>query len=360
MSSSSQTVTYTTVAALALDKLSPIVADNVSTGTKTFYFLKKSGNWEGIPYGGRQLRKAVMSTLLPLKPLGAYGTVNVNPVDGDTAAYYPWVQTAAPISFADLEEFQTGGTEAIESIVDAKRRQAEASIIDLFNQSVLRGQGQVDGVSITSELTSSVDGSVFINPLPRLIIKDPSASGTVGGIDQAANPWWRNQTFDSAATTLVQFLNELRTLHIRCQRGGGGAESAPDFHIADERTFAVYEKALALTHRNPDYGKGDIPFDTVMFKGKPAFPDEHVPDVQNNNTNIDANNKGTWYMGNSAWMGFTFDSRKSFKVGESVRPNNQLLETALMPIRGAFWTNNRRKLGVAFDIALATLEAATT
>jgi len=357
MPSSSQTVVYNTIAALALDKLSPIIADNVSTGTKLFYFMKKSGNWEGIAFGGRQLRKAVMSTLKPLKPLGAYGTVNINPIDGDTACFYAWVQTAADITFADMEEFQTGGTESIESIVDAKRRQAEASLIDIFNQSMLRGQGAVDGVSLETPLTSSVDGSVFISPLPLLIKKDPTTSTTVGGIDQAANPWWRNQIFDSAASTLIAFLNELRVLHIRCQRGGGGADSAPDFHVCDERTFALYEKALALTHRNPDYNKGDIPFDTVMFKGKPSFPDEQVPDVSTGTTAI---TKGTWYMGNSAWMGFTYDSRKSFKTGESVRPGNQLLETALMPVRGAFWTNNRRKLGVCFDIDLTTLEAATT
>mgnify|MGYP001618219786 FL=1 len=86
------------------------------------------------------------------------------------------------------------------------------------------------------------------------------------------------------------------------------------------------------------------------------FPDEQVPDVSSGSTTI---TKGTWYMFNSAWMGFTFDNRKSFKVGDSIRPNNQLLETALMPVRGALWTNNRRKLGVAFDIDLTTLEAAT-
>jgi hypothetical protein len=356
MPPSSQTVTYNTIAALALDKLSPIVADNVSTGTKLFYFMKKMGNWEGIAFGGRQLRKAVMSTLEPLKPLGAFGTVNVNPTDGDTAAYFAWVQTAAPITFADMEEFQTGGTEAIESIVDSKRRQAEASIIDLFNKALLQGQGAVDGVSLDTALTSSVDGSVFISPLPLFIKKDPTTSTTVAGIDQSANPWWRNQTLDANASTLVAFLNQLRTLHIRCQRGGGGANSAPDFHVSDERSFVVFEKALALTHRNPDYNKGDIPFDTVQFKGKPAFADEQVPDVQ---TGTVAITKGTWYMCNSAWMGFTFDNRKSFKVGDSIRPNNQLLETALMPIRGAFWINNRRKLGVAYDIDVATLESAT-
>ena len=356
MPSTSQTVTYNTVAALALDKLSPIVADNVSTGTKLFYFMKKSGNWEGVPYGGRQLRKAVMSTLMPLKPLGAYGTINVNPIDGDTAAFYPWVQTAAPITFADMEEFQTGGSESIESIVDSKRRQAEASLIDIFNQSILRGQGSVDGVSLETALTSSADGSVFVNPLPLLIKKDPTTSTLIGGIDQSTNPWWRNQIFSSAASTLAVFLNELRVLHIRCQRGGGGANSSPDFHVTDESTFALYEKALALQFRNTDYSKGDLPFDTVLFKGKPAFPDEQVPDVQSGTVAV---TKGTWYMGNSHWMGFTYDSRKSFKVGDSIRPNNQLLETALMPVRGALWTNNRRKLGVAFNVDITTLNAAT-
>lgn len=355
MPATSQSVVYSTIAALALDKLSPMVADNVSTGTKLFYFLKKSGNWEGVAYGGRQLRKAVMAALAPLKPLGSFGTVNVNPVDGDTAAYFPWVQTAAPITFSDMEEFQTGGTEAIESIVDSKRRQAEASIIDIFNQAILRGQGAVDGISIESPLTSSVDSSVFVSPLPLFIKKDPTSSTTVAGIDQSANPWWRNQTIDANGTTLINFLNQLRVLHIRCQRGGGGANSAPDFHCTDERSFGVFEKALALTHRNPDYNKGDIPFDNVAFKGKPAFPDEQVADSQSGTTAITF---GTWFMGNSAWMGFTYDNRKSFKVGDSIRPNNQLLETALMPIRGTFWTNNRRKLGIAYDIQLTTLEAA--
>lgn len=356
MPSSSQTVTFNTIAALALDKLSPLVADNVSTGTKLFYFFKKSGNWEGVTSGGRQLRKAVMNALVPLKPLGAYGVVNVNPVDGDTAAFYPWVQTAAPITFADMEEFQTGGAESIQTIVEAKRQQAEASLIDLFNKSLLQGQGAVDGVSLDTPLTSSADGSQFINSIPLLIKKDPTTSTTVAGIDQSANPWWRNQASDVNGTTLVAFLQQLRFLHLKCQRGGGGAFTAPDFHCADERSFAVYEKALALTHRNPDYKMGDIPFDTVAFKGKPAFPDEQVADVQSGTTAI---TKGTWYMFNSKWMGFTFDSKTSFKVGESIRPNNQLLETALMPVRGALWTNNRRKHGVGYDIDVSTLESAT-
>ncbi len=65
-------------------------------------------------------------------------------------------------------------------------------------------------------------------------------------------------------------------------------------------------------------------------------------------------------MLNSAYMGFTYDSGKSFKTGDSIRPINQLATSSLMPVRGAHWTNNRRKLGVAAGWTNATLLAATS
>lgn len=357
MAATTQTVTYNAVAALALDKLSDKIADGISTGNKVLYFLKKRGNWKGIDFGGNQYRVTIMYQLQTIQPLGAYGTVNVNAVDGDTSAFYPWVQTAVPVSFSDLEEFRTGGAESIESIVDAKYRQSKASLDDFFSKAILRGQGQIDTTSITTAITSSVDGSTFVDPLPLLIKADPTTTTTVGGIAQASNTWWQNQIFDSAASTLTVFLAELRRLHVLCQRGGGGEDAAPDAHLVDERTYNVYERALATFHQNQSYAKADIPFDNVLFKGKPVVFDELVPDLKQGSTTV---TDGSWFMLNSAFLGFTYDKRKSFKVGESVRPNNQLVSTALMPVRGAFWTSNRRKLGVAFDIDLTTLEAATT
>lgn len=357
MPASSQTVTYSTIAALALDQLSDQISDAISTSNAAFFFYKKKGNWEGTKSGGRQLRKSVLYQLQTVRPLGSYGSVNVNPTDGHTSVYYDWVQTAVPVSFTDMEEFQTSGSESIQSIVKAKYQQAKASLDDFMSRSLLRGQGDIDTSSFTTALTSPIDGSVFVDPLFKLVAFDPTASLTVGGVDQSTNLWWRNQSVDSAASTLSAFLAELRTLHVRCQRGGGGKYKAPDFHLVDERGYNVYEKALALTHRNPDYNKADIPFENVLFKGAPVIPDELMPDVKNGSTTV---TDGTWLMLNSEYMGFTYDSGKSFKLGENVRPNNQLLTSALMPVRGSHWTNNRRKLGVIADIDLTTLEAATS
>lgn len=357
MASTSQTVTYATVAALALDKLSPKIVDNVSTGNAAFYFYKKKGNWEGVSSGGRQLRKSVLWQLQTVRPLGSYGTVNVNPTDSHTSVFYDWVQAAVPVSFSDLEEFETSGSESIETIVKAKFQQATASLDDFFSRALLRGQGEIDTSSFTTALTSATDASVFIDPIPKLVDYAPTGARTIGGVAQATNSWWQNQMINSAATTLTNFLAELRRLHVLCQRGGGGKFKAPDFHLTDERTYSAYERALSMLHRNPDYNKADIPFENVLFKGAPVIPDELMVDVDNGSTTL---TDGTWYMLNSEFMGFTYDKGKSFKLGPNVRPMNQLVTSALLPVRGAHWTNNRRKLGVMGDIAFSTLETAAT
>ena len=225
MGATTQTTTFNTVASLALDKLSDKIADAISTGNKLLYFYKKKGNWKGIDFGGSQLRTPVMYQLQTVQPIGAYGTVNINAVESDTSSYWAWVQTAVPVSFSDLEEFRTGGSESIESIVDAKYRQAKAAADDFFSKSMLRGQGQIDTTSLTTPITSSVDGSVFVDPLPLLVKFDPTTSTTVGGIAQATNSWWQNQKFTSVATTLTAFMGELRRLHVLCQRGGGGTSN---------------------------------------------------------------------------------------------------------------------------------------
>lgn len=357
MGATSQTVTYATIAAIALDKLSDKIADAISTSNAAFYFYKKKGNWEGVSSGGRQLRKSVMYQLQTVRPLGSYGSVNVNPIDSHTSVYFDWVQTAVPVSFSDMEEFQTSGSESITTIVKAKYDQAKASLDDFFSRALLRGQADIDTSSLTTAITSPLDASVFIDPLFKTAAYSPSSSLTVGGVDQSTNSWWQNQYKASSASTLTAWLGELRTLHVLCQRGGGGANKAPDYHLVDETTYNLYERALSLLHRNPDYQKADIPFDNILFKGKPVIFDQFMPDVYTGSTTL---TKGTWYMGNSEYEGFVYDSGKSFKMGPNIRPNNQLVTSALMPVRGTRWVNNRRKLGVMGHIDLTTLGTATS
>lgn len=356
MPATSVTRSFTTQVALTLDKVRKKVVDQVSNSNPWMFYYRKANNYKTVGSGGDRYRVTLRHTLQPAQPMGNFSTANVNPVDAVTAGFFDWRQAASVASVGDLDEFKTRGSEASESMVDETIEGAVAALEDLFSKALIQGHGAVDGTSLATAYTAA-DGTVFIDPIPLLIKYDPTTSANVGAIDQSANGWWRNQTSNSGASTLNNFLFELDFLRIKCGRGGGGANRYPDFSVCDEQTFAIYQRALRLIARLPDYRKGDIPFNNVEFYGNPVMADENIPDVDNGSTTI---TDGTWYMGNSFYMGLTADSQGNFSAQDAVRPNNQLVETTLIVWRGTHWTDHRRKLGVLGDIDIATLQAATT
>jgi hypothetical protein len=356
MPATSVTRSFTTQVALTLDKVNGKVVDQISNSNPFMFFYRKKGNYKTVGSGGDRLRVKLRHTLQPAQPMGNFSLADVNPVDGVTAGFFDWRQAASAATIGDLDEFKTRGTEASESMVDEVIEGAVAALEDLFSKAILQGHGAVDGTSLATAYTAA-DGTVFIDPIPLLIKYDPTTSTTIGSIDQSANAWWKNQTTNSAATTLAAFLFELDFLRIKCGRGGGGSNRYPDFHVTDEQSFAIYQKALRIIARLPDYRKGDIPFNNVEFYGNPVMADENVPDVENGSTTI---TDGTWYMGNSEFMGIMADKKGNFTAQDSVRPNNQLADTTLVVWRGAQYIDHRRKLGVMGDIGLTALIAATT
>ena len=358
MPATSETLTYKSTVALALDKLSPIFEDQISKNLKAFYFYKKSGNWVGVSSGGERYRVTLMYGLGNFDPLGSYGYVNVNPPDGITSAFFDWTQFAVPVSISEMEEFKTRGTESVKDILKARTQQALATAEDGFGKGLLQGQGSVDASSITTARVSSTDAGVsFIIPLPLMIKYDPTTSTTIGGINESTNSWWQNQYSVSTATTLGDYLFELDYLWTKCGRGVGGSKAYPDFLLSDEQSFLAYQRALRLIARLPDFRKGDIPFENVEYRGQPWMPDELMPDVYTGSTTI---TRGTVMMCNSNYMGIAYDKQSNFSTGPQVQPENQLAKTALLKWRGTHWVSNRRKLGVLGAVTVATLKSATT
>ena len=358
MGVTSQTVQYTNAVALSLDKLHPKIADAVSKGNKLLFFMRQKGHFEGVDAGGPQLRIPIRNAIKKAKPLGAYGTVNLNPTNTVTSAYFAWGQGAADITFSDMEDFQQAGPKSLEKAVKTKRDDAEISLNDLISRALILGQADNDASSFTEPLEGD-DGSSLCDPIGKLVAYDPTASLTVGGIDQSTNSWWQNRYHESASTTRKGWIEELDEVHSECGYGMGGS---PDFHILEPKTFVLYRQALADYYHNPDYRRGDIPFDNLAFHGAPAMADELMYDVYSGSTTI---TYGSWYMLNSEFLGFTYDKggpdrTGSFRVDAVIKPANQLLRSSLMPIRGAFWVSNRKKQGVMGKIAITTLRVATT
>ena len=348
MAGTALTRTYDSLLTATLDLIRPVIEDQISSGTKLLYFYKKKGNFKGVSAGGAKYVTPLMYELVAADSYSGYSTLDVTPFEGATDAFWDWRQSASHVTISGLEEFQNrdaDGTRVID-LLKLRTKQALLGLEDYFSKALMQGQAKNDTSSIHTACTSVLNGSLFLSPLPLLVKFDPTTSTTIGEINQSTNTWWRNQTKTSGSSTYVAFLKDLRGLYTSCSKGPGGS---PDVHICDLSTFDLYESALAAAHRNPDYQKADVPFESVLFKGKPVVAEEHTVDVAQGSTTI---TEGTWYMLNTEFMGVSFDKEHNFAPGPFIKPENQDAKTAQVLWYGTHWTNNRRKQGVMGDIDL--------
>jgi hypothetical protein len=292
--------------------------DAIST-TNAFLFLlmkKVKGGYKVLSDIGDRMAMPLMYELGLADSYSGYDILDVTPADGITSAFFNWSQASVPISISGLEEKKNRGEERLINLLESKTQQAELGLQEFFNKRMLQGAG---GSTITTAYTSSLNGSTFVDPLPLQVAYDPTASVTIGNINQLTNPWWRNITKDMTATTFVGFLKQLRTLRNNCSKGPGGP---PDLHVTTQGTAELYEAALAAAHRNPSYQVADIPFDNVGFYGKPVTWDEFMPDYKNGTV---TQTKGSWVMLNTKFWGIRVDKDTNFAPTPFVKPENRLV-----------------------------------
>ena len=345
MAPSSVTSQYDALLSTTLNNYRRTLEDNISKNNSVIWHLrnKVDGGYELVSEIGDRMQVPLMYELGQADSYSGYDVLDVTPMEGITSAFWDWRQASVPIAISALEEKKNRGEARILSLLESKTKQAEMGIQEFFNQRLLIGAG---ASSITTAYTSTVNGSSFIDPLPKLVAYDPTASVSVGNINQLTYTWWRNRTANSTGSTYAAFLRELRVLRMQCKRGPGGA---PDLHIVDENVYTLYETALAASHRNPSYQKADIPFENIAFYGKPVVSDEYVPDAQGGSA-TQSTTSGTWYMLNMQFMKVKVDKETNFSTSDFRKPENQDAKVAHILWLGGIGTSNRRKHGVAGGI----------
>jgi hypothetical protein len=301
--------------------------------------MKKSkGGYKTITDLGDRMAMPLMYELGNADSYSGYDVLGVQPADGITMAFFNWAQAAVPISISGLEEKKNRGEAKIIDLLESKTKQAELGLQEFFNKRLLQGAG---GSTITTAYTSAINGSTFVDPLPLTVAYDPTASVSIGSINQATNGWWQNKTASGQNdTTFALVLKKLRHLRNDCSKGPGGP---PDLHLATQGTAELYEAALAAAHRNPSYQVADIPFDNVGFYGQPVTWDEFMPDFYDGTV---TQTKGSWVMLNTKFWGLRVDKETNFAPTPFIKPENQDARTSHILWLGAVGVSNRRKQGV--------------
>lgn len=344
--------TYTARLVALLDKVRPVIQDVISTSNAFYFKYKKNGNWKTERTLGDKYRVPLMYEFAPVDTFGpnGVGQVDVTPTDGQTPAFFDWARLASSITIGDFERAQNQG--AIVDLLKTKTKQAMAGLEDRFGRWLLQGEGADDTTSVTTARTSP-NGSVFVDPIPKLISYTPTVSATIGEINQSTSTWWQNQKIASAATTFAGLLKEVdHLINLASKAAGPG----PDLFVADILGYEVINAALRSLQRFVDYEEVGFPFKAIRLNGAPLVFDQFIPDVATPSTTVASGAKSTLYAANSRHMGVSVFAGADFTPGEFVRAPNGAGETSLVQWYGTHWIDRRDKLGVlgAIDNSIAS------
>lgn len=316
--------------------------DAISESNALYYEIRKGGMWQTAD-GGAYFALDLMYALAPFDSYDGYDELPDTPTDGITQAIYEWRQGAVPISYSEKERKQN--KHRIIDLVKAKIKQAELGMIDSFNKFMLQGN-VINGGTILTPYTSTVNGSLFVDPLFKIIDFDPTISRSVGNINQNTNTWWRNRTATSAATTYAAFLMEWDHLYNTCSRGPGGA---PNLIVTDQKTYELLNAAYYQQYRTQLRTDGNYPFENVMFRKAHIVFDQYMPDVFSGTTNTDT--YGTAAFINTQFVYMKVETETQFSMTPFQKPPRGDSRLAHILFMGQLCTSNRRKLGVMGKIA---------
>jgi hypothetical protein len=293
--------------------------DNVFTSQALLNIFKQNGGFVKED-GGNQFEEPLMySENTTMKFVAEMDTLDTTRIPVFDAARFAQRIVAGTIVFSQLEKERASGDHQKIQLVAKKVENGKNSMWAVINRALY-----ADGT-----LANTFGG------LAALVSSTPT-TGTVGGINRANFPFWRNRQVSGAGTAFSILRASMRTVYNSCSKGA--AVEHPEWFLFDQASFEGYEGTLTVNERFTDKSKGDGGFanDALLFKGAKVLFDEDMP----------------------AATGFALQPRNLkfrylqwCKAFPAVDPANQLIEVTKLMTIGNMTINNPRRLGVITAIA---------
>lgn len=231
------------------------LADNATATTAFLDRLRRKGKVKPAEAG----RTIVQELEVSLNPNGGWyaglDPLNTNLHEPFSAAEYDWKQAYVPAVWSGLDKLKNQGELATINLVTARVKNSEKSLVDLVAQAAYS-----DGTSF---------GGKQMHGLGLFVVTSP-ATGSVGGIDRAANTFWRNQTatvtgaiVNIATTNPSSYLTAINSLSIACTRG----TDRPDLYVADALHYQLYLSSLQPLQRITNTDMAGYGFTALKYFG---------------------------------------------------------------------------------------------
>jgi hypothetical protein len=233
-----------------------------------------------------------------------------------------WKEYAGTYVLSDLEADRNAGEGQVFDLRAAKLENLKNSIKATFNADLF-GAG-------------TANSSKVFTGLQALVSATPT-SGTVQGVDRAAQSFARNQQTSGAQTTSA--FDNLRAAmrSIYNLSSNGISSDHPTFAVTTRTVFEGFEGLLLANERFTEKGTGEGAFETLKFKGAQISYDNDCL-------------SGALYFLNPKFLKLVYKTGAWMKAQSPIRPANQTADVIVIRTMANLFTTNPRRLGVVSSI----------
>ncbi len=320
----SPSATFTELVSTTFRNHSKDVKDNITRNNALYAYMMRKGNTRKEDGGLTITTPLDYNSNGTYQRYSGYDVLNIQQSDVITAAEFQWRQIALNVVASGLELRINSGSNKILSLAKARIKNAMRTFknnfsYDLYSDGTLPNQ---------------------INGLQALVAD--TGTGSVGGIDSSAWPFWQNAVQSAAAplqgggaitvsaTTIESGI--MLPLWLNQVRG----DDKPDLIVASNDWFSFYESAQVSLKRytNDDTANGgftSLKYKSadVVFDGGSGIPSAHM------------------YFLNTDYLEMVVHKDADLEIQEDMKPYNQ--DATVIPVlwMGNLCITNRRLNGVA-------------
>ena len=309
-------INLTEIVATTLRNRQKEVADNVTNHNAFLSRLESKGGITDTAGGRTIVEELIYGDNGNIKWYDGYETFTIVQNEVVDAAEFQWKQLGGFISISGKEQVMNSGKHAAIRFVSARMKQLKAQMRNTAAASIYS-----DG--------SGTSGNEF-GGLQLLVADNPAAVGTVGGIDQVAETFWRNQVQNiGAAATSANIKTNLNALWLPTLRG----TDKPDIVLNDSIHYTAFEESLQDLQRFASTKMAAAGFEALKYKTADFVYDENCPTKRT-------------YMLNSDYLHMRCAPGRRFSVGEARTIQNADHEVIPVWLMGNLTCSNRSLQGV--------------
>lgn len=298
------------------------IADNVSKHNALYRKLKSGGNTRLIDGGYSIVKPVEYASNSTVQRYSGYDPININAVDVESAAEFPWRQIAGTLAVSGLEMRVNSGEAMIINLVKSKIKNLQHSMANM----------------LSTDIYSDGTASNQINGLQALI--SDSGTGTVGGINSSTYAFWQNVVQSAAAPlgggsavtvspTTIESL--MLPLWMELTRG----MDMPDLIVMSNDYFSFFEQSQTSLKRYTADQNGQAGMISLKYKNADVFFDS--------SGGIPAQHA---YFLNTNYLEMVAHSQANMTMLDDVQSINQDSLVKMVVWQGNLTVSNRKLQGV--------------